>query len=133
MVKGECNCGSVAFEIDTTVSDIFICHCSICRKSTGSGGIAVAVVANESFRWERGEDLVSTWRKPNHDWETSFCSKCGSPLPGVNDESRMYVPVGLISEGGDDLRVAHHIWVGSKAHWEKIGDSGEQHLKGFGD
>lgn len=127
MATGGCNCGAVAFEITSDISDVYVCHCSICRKSTGSGGIAVVVVSNPDFHWTRGEDRIVTWSKPGHDWQTSFCQVCGSTLPGANDDQRMYVPVGLISEGGEHLRVAHHIHVDSKAAWEEIGDSGNQH------
>ena len=132
MVKGECNCGAVSFEITIDVSDIYVCHCSICRKSTGSGGMAVVVVGNEDFRWRQGQEFVAIWQKPGHDWKTSFCQCCGSTLPGANDDSRMYVPAGLISEGGEKLKVSHHIWVGSKADWEIIGDSGKQHATSLG-
>ncbi|NER80857.1 MAG: GFA family protein [Leptolyngbya sp. SIO1D8] len=132
MVTGECNCGAIAFEITSSISDVFICHCSICRRSTGSNGIAVVVISNGDFHWIRGEELINTWHKPGHDWQTGFCQNCGSPLPGVNDESRMYVPAGLITEGGEDLKVAHHIWVDSKATWDEIGDNGQQHQQAFG-
>ena len=131
MAKGHCNCGSVAFEIDSDISEVFVCHCSICRKSTGSNGMAVIVVDNDLFRWARGNNMITTWKKPGAEWHTSFCRVCGSPLPGVNDESRMYVPAGLVSEGGESLKVAHHIWVESKAVWDEIGDSGKQHLQSF--
>lgn len=131
MTKGECNCGSIAFEIDSELSDVYVCHCSICRRSTGSGGIAVGVVNKSDFRWLKGQELVHTWNKPGHDWQTSFCKSCGSPLPGANDELRMYVPVGLITQGEQHLKVAHHIWVESKAEWEVISDSGKQHPRAF--
>ncbi len=126
---GQCNCGDVAFAIDTKLSDVYVCHCSICRRSTGSGGIAVAVVPVESFRWTQGQDAVRYWAKPGHDWHTSFCPTCGSTLPGMNDAASMYVPVGLLTSGDDRLRVAHHLWVGSKACWEEIGGSAPQHQK----
>lgn len=131
MAKGACNCGAVTFEIQTELSDIYVCHCSICRRSTGTGGIAVVVVDKNEFRWLSGEEQVKTWHKPGHDWATSFCSTCGSPLPGANDETSMYVPVGLITEGGEKLKVAHHIWVNSKANWEAIGDKGKLHPEAF--
>ena len=131
MARGECNCGAVAFEIDAEISDVYVCHCSICRRSTGSNGIAVVVVDNEMFRWARGEERIETWKKPGVDWQTWFCRDCGSPLPGKNDDERMFIPAGLITEGGDDLRVAHHIFVDSKAAWDEIGDSGKRHPDAF--
>jgi hypothetical protein len=51
MAKGACNCGTVQFEIDSELNDVYVCHCSICRRFTGSNGIAVVVVPNEKFRW----------------------------------------------------------------------------------
>ncbi len=131
MARGECNCGAVAFEINDVLSEVFVCHCSICRRFTGSNGIAVVVIDNGAFRWLRGEDQIATRKKPGADWQGWFCRVCGSPLPGVNDESRMFVPAGLILDGGESLRIAHHIWVGSKAIWDEIGDTGKQHREAF--
>ncbi|WP_370336148.1 GFA family protein [Parvularcula marina] len=131
MVKAECNCGGVAFEISAELKDIYVCHCSICRKLTGSSGIPVVIIPNKDFRWLRGEELVSNWKKPDADWQSWFCKTCGSTLPGMNDPDTMFVPAGLLGEGGETLRVAHHIWVGSKAVWDEIGDSGKQHQNGF--
>jgi hypothetical protein len=128
---GQCNCGAVAFAIDADISDVFVCHCSICRKFTGSNGIAVVVVDNHVFRWLRGQELIETWRKPDADWQTWFCRACGSPVPGANDASRTYVPAGLITSGGERLTVAHHLWVGSKAVWDEIGGTGAQHFEEF--
>jgi hypothetical protein len=131
MVNGRCNCGTVKFEIDLDIKDVFICHCTMCRRSTGSNGIAVVVVDNDTFRWTKGESNVTTWKESDGNWETSFCQTCGSPLPGINDKSRMYVPAGLIEKGGDSLRVVHHIFVDFKAPWDIIGDSGKQHKRSF--
>ena len=131
MARGECNCGAVAFEIEASLTDVYVCHCSICRKFTGSNGIAVVVVPNSAFRWLRGEDKIAKWTKPGADWHARFCSTCGSTLPVANDETRTAVPAGLIVEGGEHLKVAHHIWVGSIAVWDEIGDASKQHHEGY--
>jgi hypothetical protein len=131
MALGECNCGAVSFEINAHLSEVFVCHCSICRRSSGSNAMAVVIVTNDQFRWIRGEDQVRSWKKPGTDWQKWFCRICGSPLPGINDESRMFVPAGLISDGGESLRVAHHIWVDSRAVWDEIGDAGVRHREAF--
>jgi len=131
MIVGECNCGQVSFEISENVSDVYMCHCSICRRATGGTGIAVTIVKNESFTWTQGEEFVNHWLKPNHDWETSFCNTCGSTLPGKNDDLNIYVPVSLLNSGTEDLKIMHHLHVGSKASWEEIGDVGIKHEQGF--
>lgn len=132
MLKGECNCGAVAFEIDADVKDIYMCHCSICRKWTGNNGVAVIVVTNESLTWRRGEDQIGHWHKPSADWHSAFCKVCGSALPVANDAARMAVPVGLLDDTKTDLHVAAHIWVASKAGWDEIGDDGQQYECAFG-
>lgn len=131
MASGACNCGAVAFEITTAIEEIFVCHCSICRRATGSNGIAVVVVPGDQFRWTAGEANIQRWDKPGHDYQMSFCTTCGSPVPGINSETTMFVPAGLIADGANNLNVAHHIWVGSKAPWDQIGDEGRQHPEAF--
>lgn len=131
MAQGSCNCGAVAFEIDADLSQVLVCHCSICRKATGANGVAVVVVDKAVFRWTRGEDQIATWQKPGHDWHCWFCRTCGSLLPGANDPTRMFAPAGLITQGGENLRVAHHIFVDSRAVWDEIGDGGIRHPEGF--
>lgn len=91
----------------------------------------VVIVPNEDFRWLQGQDAVRVWRKPDADWEANFCSHCGSKLPGQNDPKHMFVPAGLLPADLRDLEVAHHIFVGSKAHWDVIGDTGRQHMQAF--
>jgi len=129
---GQCNCGEIAFEVLTQISEVYFCHCSICRSSTGSSGIGVVVVNNDDFRWVKGQDLVKTWTKPKHDWQTSFCTECGSTMPGKNDDARMYIPAGAIYQGGENLKVTHHIWTDSKAPWDEISGSGIHHKEAFG-
>lgn len=132
MARGECNCGAVQFEIDADLRDVYVCHCSICRRFTGSQGIAVVVVPKQQFRWLRGEDHVVTWQKPGRDWHAHFCRVCGSAVPGENDARTMFAPAGSITQGAEALEVRHHVWVGSKAPWDRIGDDGRQHPEGFG-
>lgn len=131
MITGQCNCGSVRFELVTNPSGIYVCHCSICRRSTGSNGIAVLVVPNGDFRWTGGQENVQKWTKPNSQWETWFCRTCGSRVPGHNDATRMFVPAGTLLDAVPELKVIHHIWVGSKADWDEIGDQGKQHVEAF--
>ena len=129
--EGQCNCGAIAFEVRADLSDVFVCHCSICRRYTGSNGIAVLIAENDRFSWLRGEDNIQAWSKPHADWQSYFCRTCGSAAPGPNDPERMFIPAGLFSSPTDDFRVAHHIWVESRAAWDEIGDAGKQHPEEF--
>lgn len=123
----KCNCGSVAFKIKTPLSEIYVCHCSICRRFSGSNGVAVVVLRNQDFSWLRGKDDIRVWKKPDADWEANFCAICGSALPGKNDNERMFVPAGMLPNDIEGLKVSHHIFTGSKASWDEIGDAGTRH------
>ncbi len=127
MVSAHCNCGAVAFEFDSASEDVFICHCFICRRSTGANGIAVVLVPRDEFRWLQGQENIVTWSRPGSQWATWFCRVCGSRLPGENDSERMFVPAGLLPGAGAGLKVRAHIWVDSRAEWDEIGDNGQQH------
>lgn len=131
-LKGKCNCEAVHFVIHCDISEVYFCHCSICRKATGSNGIGVVVIDNSNFEWLSGQTNIKSWHKPDHDWQMNFCQNCGSPLPGENDQNTTYIPAGLLPDTECNLTVAHHIWVGSKASWDELGDHGIQHPKAFG-
>jgi len=52
---------------------------------------------------------------------------CGSPAPDADAaRTRYQVPAGLL-DGDPPLRVAEHIYVGSKAQWETIAGGAPQH------
>ena len=127
MAQGQCNCGTVVFEFEISpdLRGVIVCHCSICRRATGSNGIAIVLADKRDFRWISGKDQISNWRKPDSDWEIWFCKSCGSPVPGSNDDTRVFIPAGLFAD--DDFEVIHHIYVDSRAAWDEIGDAGKQH------
>jgi hypothetical protein len=61
-VRGSCACGGVRFEVDLPFRRANICHCSRCRKHSGSIGLAQARVARERFRLLAGEELIRAYR-----------------------------------------------------------------------
>jgi len=89
------------------------------------------ILKNRDFEWLSGHDARTIWRNPNADWEANFCSVCGSSIPGKNDSETMFIPAGLLPGDTGSLKVKHHIFVGSKACWDEIGDSGKQHVGPF--
>lgn len=122
-MQGSCLCGQVAFEIAIDKLKLYQCHCSLCRKQTGSASNTGAFVANEHFRWLRGIEQISSWKMENG-FRSDFCSKCGTPVP--NPFGKMpyfWVPAGLMQEGGK-LEIVAHVCVASKASWDVIGAPG---------
>ena len=126
MIRGSCLCSGVRFEITGKVSGIGQCHCSLCRKVSGTASNAVLLTSIRSFRWLAGEDLTQTWQRPDG-WGSTFCRVCGSPLPRLHPSGKiLWVPVGILDDD-PGTRVEQHIFVGSKAPWDDIAGSAPQY------
>lgn len=129
-MRGRCLCGGVRFEISEAATPIGMCHCSKCRRVSGVASNAEFMVARARLQWTAGEEKVSRFRLPDG-WGTAFCSTCGSPVPKLHPSGGAYwVPAGLIDEPSG-LRVAGHIFVGSKAPWDEIAGAAPRFDAGF--
>jgi len=126
MVSGKCLCGAVRYEIDGGISPIWLCHCSKCRRATGSAFHASAVCRPDQFRWLQGEDAIAEYADTPR-YTTRFCRICGSPVPSfLADFDLMFLHAGGLD---DDCgrEIVHHIFVGSKAPWYEIRDECPQY------
>jgi hypothetical protein len=130
-LTGSCLCGGVTFEVDGPIVGIGQCHCSLCRKVSGTASNAVFIVGNRRFRWTQGESSKRRYVLRN-DWGPTRCTTCGSPLPESHDGKRYWVPAGLM-DAPLNTTVQMHIHVASKADWETIHDDAPRHASGPGD
>ena len=114
---GSCLCGACTFEVAGPVRGVGQCHCSLCRKSSGSNGNAIFLVPVERFTWLQGEDHQTTYTRPNSKWSISRCSTCGSPMPRSYDGKQVWVVAGLMDDPLE-VGIEMHIFCGSKADWD---------------
>lgn len=117
-LRGSCLCGDVKFVVNGPVEGIGQCHCSLCRKVSGTSSNAVFLVPHAQFRWMAGVDRTTIFVLRN-DWSVLRCHRCGSPLPQSHDGKRYWVHAGLM----DDVLAAEvrlHIHTASKADWDRI-------------
>jgi hypothetical protein len=125
-MKGKCLCGEVEFEVVGIIPNLYQCHCSQCRKQGGSASNSATIVNEKQFSWKLGENLVTQF-KDKTGFNSHFCSVCGSPVPNKLGESGLvWVPAGIL-EDSEDFEIVAHLFVGSKAHWEKISNTGIQY------
>lgn len=116
-MRGECLCGTVSFEVDVTSLRLYRCHCSLCRRQSGTASSLAGIVSNRQFRWLSGEETVSSWQRPSG-FRTDFCSTCGCPVPNpLRTTSKTWVPAGLFEEDAA-IAVAVDIYTGSMAPWD---------------
>lgn len=117
-VRGSCVCGAVAFRIEGPFKAFQYCHCSRCRKRTGSAMVANIFVPVDQFRWEKGEDRVRRFELPEAKyWCNAFCTECGSAMPWLSKTGKtMVVGAGALDDDPGD-RPRFSIYYGSRAPW----------------
>jgi len=126
MIRGSCLCGGVKFEVTRAVGPFELCHCSRCRKASGSAFVAGLWVLRDDFRLLQGHELIGSYEVPVREtppgYRTSFCSRCGSPVPNPSSASRwLEVPAGVLDDD-PHLRPDKHIFVEAKSPWFAITD-----------
>jgi hypothetical protein len=123
-LAGSCLCGGVRFEITAPFRRANHCHCSRCRKQSGTFGETQGRVPREGFRLLEGESLLRVFR-PESGAVKVFCSACGSSLFGGTwpDGPEISVRFGAL-DGDPGIRPQHHSFVASKAAWETVPEDG---------
>lgn len=114
---GSCLCGARRYSIDGEIDGVWMCHCSLCRKATGSTGNAILIVPNERFHWLSGADHGVTYAlRPTY--SVTRCITCGTPLPAEEDTANVYVTAGTLDEPlGAGIRT--HLFCASRADWDQ--------------
>jgi hypothetical protein len=79
-MRGNCLCGKIAFQIIGDLPKLYQCHCSLCRKQSGSSSNSATFVEAARLRWISGQDHIASYVKPTG-FRSDFCSHCGSPVP----------------------------------------------------
>ena len=103
-----------------------LCHCSRCRKVSGSAFFAGIGVRAEDYRLLDGADLIRRFELPlvEHPpaYRSSFCTRCGSPVPDPDsDADWLELPAGLL-EGDPGIAPDKHIFSELRAPWFEITD-----------
>ena len=119
-LAGKCFCGAVQY----AVADEFVyaanCHCSDCRRATGSAFKSFAGIERGKLIVTGGGDSLMIYGDENgHD---AHCKVCGSLLYSlVRAGAFVHVAMGTLVDD-PSIRPTKHIFVGSKAPWFTITD-----------
>ena len=123
--KGGCLCGKVNYSFDSEgLISASHCHCTDCRKSTGSGKATIIMIQDSSLEINGEIKYFSVTGTDGAQVSRGFCKECGSPLiskiEGVDG-------VKLIKAGGLDdsswLNIDSNFWGDSAESWSPIDSS----------
>jgi hypothetical protein len=122
-MKASCLCGNVAWSAGGPVDLVAHCHCSICRKFHGAAFVTFGAFPPESFRLERGEDVIGKFES-SAGFFRGFCVQCGSQVPvgGEAKEAPFFLPLGSFDDVPGATPLAH-IYAASNVPWLPITDA----------
>jgi hypothetical protein len=78
----QCACGSASISVNGEPRLHVVCHCTNCKRRTGSAFGVSAYFLRSDLTGTSGEMSVYAFHHTaeNHDQERHFCSKCGTTL-----------------------------------------------------
>ena len=121
MYKGSCLCGQISYEIEGELSDFGYCHCTSCRKASGTAHGANAGLERSKFNLSDTNGLLREYESSPGKLR-AFCSNCGSPLYAYLNATSNLIRVRLGTLDCTFTKHAKaHTFVSDKASWEEIG------------
>jgi len=127
VVRGSCLCGGVRFQVRPPFLRAGHCHCSRCRKHSGTAVCTQARVPRERFELLEGEPLIRVYGE-GQGAVKAFCTVCGSSLFGGQWPHGREISIRMGAFDDDPgIRPQFHTYVGSRAPWDEITDALPQH------
>jgi hypothetical protein len=106
--SGSCICRGVTFRVTGDPLRVGICHCTDCRKASGSAFSAFAVWPLEAYEQTTG--FTGTYA------DRSFCLTCGGRVTSIRDDE-VEVMIGSLDEAPTDLTPEYELWIGRRESW----------------
>ncbi|MCZ6856125.1 MAG: GFA family protein [Gammaproteobacteria bacterium] len=117
-LQGSCLCGAVAFRVVPPFDYFGHCHCSRCRKKTGTARATALKVDAAQLKWTKGQERVRRWDMPEaRSFATSVCAICGANLPHLTRSGReAIIPAGSLDSDIPMSPTTNEHWE-SRANW----------------
>jgi hypothetical protein len=124
-LAGTCFCGAVRYQVADAFLYAMNCHCSSCRRTTGSAFKPFAGIERGKLAVTSGPENLMIFG--DEDGNDTHCKLCGSLLYSVVRAGEfVHVAMGTLADD-PAIRPSCHIFVGSKAPWFTITDDLPQH------
>lgn len=120
MRTGGCLCGAVRYSVRGDPVHVGRCHCTDCRRESGSAFTVYAQWPVAHF--ELSGEIVSYEGR-------GFCPRCGSRLldPPEAGDSLVEIRLGTLDDAPFELRPEAEVWVKRREPWLPPVESATQH------
>jgi hypothetical protein len=115
--SGGCRCRAIRYTVRGEPVHVGRCHCTDCRKESGSAFTVYAQWPRDSFELE-GEPATYEGR--------SFCPRCGSRLLCLTDDL-VEIRLGSLDDAPFGLEPGAEIWIKRREPWLEPVAGASQH------
>lgn len=122
MIEGGCNCGAIRYRIDGAPLAVAACHCTRCRRQSGSVYSVNLIVSPAAMTIEGVPQVFEdTDTGSGMPVLREFCGACGSPIRSVIGASPDVVAVkaGTLDDP-DPYAPGLHVFTRSKVAWVEL-------------
>ncbi len=123
---GRCNCGAVRVEAKEPFCGAAYCHCTVCRRRTGTAYSASVLVPADRVRIAGGDGALATWASATGSGK-ACCARCGSAVASVRPPghpSPAAAPRMGLFDADPGIRPSFRQVTAYAAPWEPIPDDG---------
>lgn len=119
-VTGGCLCGRVRYEAEVFLQNGYICHCTICQRSTGQPAEITVLIKAGTLRYLQDEP---TYYASSAFGKRGFCGTCGSRLVWQaiqpEDDWLTNLTVGTLDRPAE-ARMSRHIFADMQLPWYRV-------------
>lgn len=127
MLTGQCHCGAIRYEIIGAISNANICHCTMCRGTSGAPCVAWFTVPRSGFSLATGAPVY--YRSSDHATR-GFCGACGTQISFADDACPDEIDITTCSLHQPALvPPADHTFMDSAVPWMVPGDGLPRHRR----
>jgi hypothetical protein len=120
MITGACLCRGVTWCTDAAPTSVHYCHCTLCRRWTGSPFATLAWFPAASVRW-RGQKPIVFRSSPIA--VRTHCGRCGTPLSlSYDGRDEVALTVGSF-DAPESVKPDHHYGSESRLPWVDTANS----------
>ena len=121
-VRGGCACGEIRYESSEAPLFMFLCHCTDCRRATGSAFAANVFFTSSAIKFTgSGLKSYATTGLSGESLHHEFCSTCGSPVGARADAFPMFsvIRASSLDDHTTGLKPIANVWNCSALPWDQ--------------